>query len=202
MTFYYKLIIMPFIGCFIGWLTNYIAIKLLFRPHKPLNVLGVKLQGLIPKRRKEIAASIARAIESELLSSKDIASTLGSIDWKDEVEQAVEEAVEHRLAKSKLKNIPLVGLLSDNITYRVKYLITKDLLSQIEKKKDGLFKKVTDSMDVQGMLASKIDDLDFMRFESLLTEFIARELRHIEWLGGVMGFTIGLIQALIFLMIL
>ncbi|MDH4226338.1 MAG: DUF445 family protein [Deltaproteobacteria bacterium] len=198
MTEYYPYILPPIVGAFIGWLTNFIAIKLLFRPLIPLNIFGYELQGLIPKRRKDIARGIAKAIENELLSSKDLAAALNSIDWKEDIEKAVEEVVEHRLSSSKVKSIPVIGLVAENLSYHVKYLIAKDILAKMEEKKGDLARKVAGNIDVKGMLATKIDALDLTRFEGLLTEFIARELRHIEWLGGVMGFLIGVFQAVIF----
>jgi hypothetical protein len=56
----YDLLLPPVVGAVIGWLTNYVAIKLLFRPHVPFSLLGYQVQGVIPKRRKEIARSMAR----------------------------------------------------------------------------------------------------------------------------------------------
>jgi uncharacterized membrane protein YheB (UPF0754 family) len=189
-----QIILPPVVGAGIGWFTNYIAIKLLFRPHIPIEVFGYKIQGIIPKRRREIARSLARAIENELLSSSDLASTLKGIDWKAEIEKTVEEAVEHRFGE-RLKEVPVIGLISENIKYHVKYLLTKEVLRQVETKKGSLAKKLTDHIDVEDMVVTKIDRLDLMRFERLLTEFIARELKHLEWLGGVMGFLIGLAQS-------
>jgi uncharacterized membrane protein YheB (UPF0754 family) len=191
-------ILPPLVGAVIGWFTNYVALKLLFRPHTPRYVFGLRFQGLIPKRRKEIARGMARTIEKELLSSKDLAAALDAVDWKDEVEKTVEEIVEHRLTQSRLKDIPVIGLISENLTYHVKYLITKEILRQIDKKKENFAVKFKDTIDVKEMLASRIDGLDLFRFEELLTDFIGRELRHIEWLGGIMGFLIGLAQSWIF----
>jgi uncharacterized membrane protein YheB (UPF0754 family) len=194
---YYRYILPPVVGAVIGWLTNYVAIKLLFRPHRPFNIFGLKLQGLIPKRRKEIARGMAKTIERELLSSKDLASALDAIDWKEEVEKTVEEVVEHRLTTSRLKKVPLIGLISENLNYHIKYLITKEILRQVDKKKESFAVRFKDRIDVKDMLASRIDKLDLFRFEELLTDFIGRELRHIEWLGGVMGFIIGLAQSVL-----
>lgn len=53
-----KLFLIVGIGAMIGWITNYIAIKMLFRPYKEMNFLFFKIQGLIPKRRSEIAISL------------------------------------------------------------------------------------------------------------------------------------------------
>lgn len=194
----YKLIIAPIAGALIGWLTNYVAIKLLFRPHNAVKVFGLSFQGLIPKRRRDITHSIATTIEKELLSSTDLIETLDTIDWKQEVEDAVEEIIENRFSQSTLKKIPLVGLVSENIVYHVKYLITKDILKQIESKKTGIIQRFSDKVDVRTMLASRIDGLDLKSFEGLLTKFVSRELKHIELLGAVMGFSIGVLQSISF----
>ncbi len=71
-----ELLLPPIAGGIIGWVTNYVAIKLLFRPHIPFSILGYQVQGVIPKRRKEIARSMAKAIEKDLLSSGDFAKAL------------------------------------------------------------------------------------------------------------------------------
>lgn len=195
----YKYLIPPVAGAFIGWLTNWIAIKLLFRPHNPIKFFGLKVQGIIPKRRKEIAKGIAKTIEAELLSSTDIAAALEGINWKSEVEKGVKDIIDGRFRH--INKIPVIGLLSEEISDRVKYIVAKDILIHIDAKKGDFAKRFTENVDVEEMLASKIDALDLKKFEGLLTDFVATELRHIEWLGGVMGFIIGLIQsAILYLM--
>lgn len=191
----YKYLIPPVAGAFIGWLTNWIAIKLLFRPHNPIKFFGMKVQGIIPKRRKEIAKGIAKTIEAELLSSTDIAAALEGIDWKREVEKGVRDIIDGRFRH--INKIPVIGLVSEEISDRVKYIVAKDILIHIDAKKGDFAKRFTENVDVEEMLASKIDGLDLKKFEGLLTDFVATELRHIEWLGGVMGFIIGLIQSAI-----
>lgn len=191
----YSFLVPPAAGAVIGWVTNYAAIKLLFRPHRPVRIFGFKFQGVIPKRRKEIARSIARAIETELLSSEDIASVLKGMEWKKEVEKTVEEIIDHRFSTGRLKGIPVVGLVSENLKYHIKYLLTKEILKQVDRKKEDLAARFKRNININEMVVSRIDRLDLMRFEGLLTEFIARELKHLEYLGGVMGFFIGLAQS-------
>ena len=189
-----ELLIPPVAGAIIGWVTNYVAIKLLFRPHIPFSILGYQVQGVIPKRRKEIARSMAKAIEKDLLSSGDFAKALSGLDWEKEIENTVEEAVEHRFSSKYLK-LPIVGLVSENLKGQVKLVLTKEIISHLDRKKDSLAAKVKESIDVQELLVTKIDKLDLKKFEKLLTDFIARELKHLEYLGGVMGFIIGLFQS-------
>src|SRR5690554_263469 len=69
-----RIIILAFIGGGIGWLTNILAIKLIFRPIQPISIpiIGYKFQGLIPKRRNELAKSIGETIERELISIEEV----------------------------------------------------------------------------------------------------------------------------------
>ena len=190
----YAFFLPPLFGAAIGWLTNYVAIKLLFKPHRRVEIFGLNIQGVIPKRRKEISRSIARAIEKELLSSEDLAKVLSGLNWEEEIERTVEEAVEHRFS-SKMSGIPIIGLVSDNLKNQIKYYITKELLRQLERKKGSLAEKFKNNINIQELMISKIDQLDLKRFEALLTDFISRELKHLEWLGGLMGFFIGIAQS-------
>lgn len=191
-----NLLLPPIAGAAIGWLTNYVAIKLLFRPHVPRSFFGYQVQGVIPKRRKDIARSMAKAIEKDLLSSGDFARALSGLDWEKEIENTVEEAIEHRFS-SKYFKLPVVGLVSENIKGQIKLLLTKEIISHLDRKKDTLAAKVRESIDVQDLLVTRIDQLDLKRFEKLLTDFIAKELKHLEYLGGVMGFLIGLFQSVL-----
>ena len=47
-------------------------------------------------------------------------------------------------------------------------------------------------------MISRIDSLDLKSFERLLSDIISKELRHLEYLGAVMGFMIGVAQSVIF----
>lgn len=194
----YRVFLFPFVGAIIGWLTNYIAVKMLFRPYKPFNIIGFKFQGLIPKRRKEIARSIAKTIEKDILSSRDLVSILEGMDWEGEIERMVEEAVEHRFKGSSFKKFPVVGLISENLLYHIKYFLTKEIIKHISAKKEDILHKFQKSIDLKDIVTNRIDSLDLRRFERLLQGLIARELRHIEWIGGIIGFIIGSFQIVLY----
>ena len=69
----------PVIGAFIGYFTNYIAVKMLFHPYKEIKVLGLKLPftpGVIPKNKPRLARAIARAVSDVLLTKQDLAGLI------------------------------------------------------------------------------------------------------------------------------
>ncbi len=69
----------PLTGALIGYITNYIAIRMLFRPRKAKYIFGWKIPftpGLIPKEKPRIAASIGEAISRNLMNREVIERSL------------------------------------------------------------------------------------------------------------------------------
>ena len=88
-------IFMPLIGALIGAITNELAIRMLFRPYKPIYFLGIKLPmtpGVIPSQREVIAGNIAETFEKHLLSGEEIHDMLTSKEMHEELENDIEDA--------------------------------------------------------------------------------------------------------------
>lgn len=77
----YNIILTPIVGAFIGYTTNWIAIKMLFRPYTEKRIFGIKIPftpGLIPKERERISEAMGDVIESYLLTDQVIINELTS----------------------------------------------------------------------------------------------------------------------------
>ncbi|GBL35044.1 UPF0754 membrane protein SH1116 [Filimonas sp.] len=72
------LYLIPFISAFIGWFTNWIAIKMLFHPKEEKNILGLKIQGIFPKRQQQFAEKLGQLVSRELISFSDIANKINN----------------------------------------------------------------------------------------------------------------------------
>ena len=87
------LYITPFTGAVIGYFTNWLAIKMLFRPHNTKYIFGLKLPftpGLIPKERARIAAAVSRVIENHLFTEDALIKTLMSPETVDSINGALD----------------------------------------------------------------------------------------------------------------
>ena len=85
--------IAPLLGGVIGYITNGIAIKMLFRPLKPVYVFGKQLPftpGLIPKEKTRIARSVGNVISKELLNKEVFAKVL----LKEEIYKGIESKID------------------------------------------------------------------------------------------------------------
>ena len=67
-----QFLVIPIISAFIGWFTNWIAIKMLFHPKEPKRILGITFHGIFPKRQKIFAEKLGKMISAEFLSFEDI----------------------------------------------------------------------------------------------------------------------------------
>jgi len=71
----------PVVGAFIGYLTNKVAIKMLFRPLNPWRIFGLRLPltpGVIPAKRGELAVNIGEMVGEHLLTSREIGQALAN----------------------------------------------------------------------------------------------------------------------------
>ncbi len=70
-----NLILLPLIGAFIGYATNFVAIKMLFFPRKPYFIFGLRIPftpGLIPKKRKDLIDKISTVVALKIIDKKEI----------------------------------------------------------------------------------------------------------------------------------
>lgn len=185
------------ISALIGWFTNYVAIKMLFRPRRAISFLGMRIQGLIPKRQAEIAANIAETVERELVSHRDVESVFQGAEMQLEFERATNEQVELFLGKL-LGKIPLLGgLIKDGIGDQVKAVILQQLKQAGPDLIERLLSKAQNDLDFQRIVRERIEAFDLGKLEAIIYSISSRELKTIELLGGVLGFIVGIGQVVL-----
>lgn len=94
MELFYSYILTPCIGGVIGYITNDIAIRMLFRPHTAKYLLGMKIPftpGIIPKEKGRIAVAIGSAISQNLMSQEVLQRYLLSDEMTHKIRTAVED---------------------------------------------------------------------------------------------------------------
>lgn len=88
MNFLLKYLSGPIIGAVIGYFTNYIAVKMLFHPYKPVYIGKWKLPftpGIMPKRKSALAKAVGNAVGKNLFTNEDLKALLMSNDTTDKI---------------------------------------------------------------------------------------------------------------------
>src|SRR5438128_654862 len=106
----WKFIVIPLISAFIGWFTNWIAIKMLFHPREPKKILGITFHGIFPNRQKQFAEKLGKLVSAELLSFSDIESKITDPENLDKIMPAVEKHIDDFLRVRLAVAMPMISM--------------------------------------------------------------------------------------------
>lgn len=186
------LITMILIGGFIGYLTNKVAVKMLFRPHKKIGIGFLSIQGVLPKRKKAMANSVGKTVEEALLNSDDIYEALFSKDNQEKFKRLLKETL-----SKKIENmIPSMfrSFLGEDVQTMVNRYIDKEGDTLMASIITHIKKTTQDDLNIAKIVEDKILALDLNTFEKMIKDLTKKELRHIEYIGLILGLMIGLFQ--------
>ena len=197
-----QFLVMILISGAIGWITNWVAIKMLFRPHKEINFGLFKIQGLIPKRRAEIGSGIANIIQNELISVKDVISNIDREEFSKRLDSSIDKVLEKNLkAKVKEKFPVLQMFFTDRMSKDVSNTI-KDIIMENQEKIFEIFSNYAEeNINFEVIISDKISNFSLNKLEEIITLLAKKELKHIEVIGAILGGLIGVAQYLITLLI-
>ena len=197
-----QFLIMIIISGAIGWITNWVAIKMLFRPHKEINFGLFKIQGLIPKRRAEIGTGIANIIQNELISVKDVISNIDRVEFSKRLNDLIDDVLDKNLKKKVKEKFPLLQVFfSDKVAKDVGNTI-KDIVMENQEKIFEIFSNYAEeNIDFEVIISDKISNFSLDKLEEIITLLAKKELKHIEVIGAILGMLIGAIQYFITLIV-
>jgi len=192
------IISIPLISALIGWLTNYVAIKMLFRPHLPLKILGFTFQGILPRRKSDLAIQIGQTVEQELISHDDIRKAVDNPEFHKGLSSSVIDAVEKVIVNKLGANPMLAMFLSGDIVSSIKAMLAEEVEKEVPQFMEQMFEKMEQYIDFKELVTRKVNEFDMNRLEQIVYDIAGKELKTIERLGGALGFLVGLVQLAIF----
>lgn len=167
----------PVVGAIIGYCTNHIAVKMMFRPLEPVYLFGKQLPltpGIIPKNKKRIAHALGRAVSESLLTEQDLASGF----LKPEVKDKVINLIFEKLNEEQFKEATAEELASEYIgeekTQKAKKKLNRMMAEKISDTIAGFdLEGILHTVGVKAIL-SKIQDSMLAMFinEDTLRTFI------------------------------
>ncbi|HHV75302.1 MAG TPA: DUF445 family protein [Thermoanaerobacterium sp.] len=195
MHFFLQMMFLGVVGAAIGWITNYIAVVMLFRPIKPVKIFGIYIQGLIPRRRDEIAASIGKVVEDELVSMDDILDKLLNEDNRNYIIKKILEDVDSTVEKNIPSFIP--KSLKSMIVNYVVGIVSKEAEKFLDESAATMLNDMSDKIGIAEIVEEKIKLFELEKLEKIILDVSNKELKMIVILGGVLGFVIGILQAFV-----
>ncbi|MFN5642124.1 MAG: DUF445 domain-containing protein [Sphingobacteriales bacterium] len=191
-------ILIPLISAFIGYFTNWIAIKMLFHPKLPIRVLGITVQGIFPKRQKQFAEKLGSLISNEFLSFQDIEQKIANPSNLKKVLPEVEKHVDQFLHHKLSELFPMISMfIGEKTISSLKFALMAELESIFPVIMSKYVGELKQDLDLEQIVIEKVSAFSSDQLEDMLYKIMSKEFRMVEILGGVLGFIIGIIQVII-----
>jgi uncharacterized membrane protein YheB (UPF0754 family) len=185
--------ILPAAGFFVGYLTNWIAIKLVFSPREPTKIGPITIQGLFHKRQNEVAEAFGRTVAMRVLNADNIVTTV----MESEGAKRMNEIVANRIGEliSKYEAHPMAKLVVPEAS---RPALRAEVLERIQTewpKPGGFFHTFAgEAVDLQGELERRMKALDRESYEGVLRPAFQQDEWKLIAAGAVLGTIAGVLQ--------
>ena len=160
----------PIVGAVIGYFTNYLAVKMLFRPYNPVMIGNFRLPftpGIIPKRKEKLAEAVGKTVGEKLFTGDDMENALLSEPLKTTIVSNVTDSLFEVMGKYNLEELGSNAVGKTEISAiknQVAEIITDRIIYNVEK------------ADVGKLIAEKGGDLVADKLKgSMLSMFLSKD---------------------------
>lgn len=189
------LYLLPVIAALIGWVTNYLAVKMLFHPKLPIRLMGISIQGVFPKRQGQLARKLGELVDQELFSVEEVSKKIKELSTSPRTMDQIGKRIERTIREKLVKSFPMLSMfLSDGMVTKVTETFKEELRDFMAQSADDLSTKLERDLDVRKMVREKVEAFSTEKLEEILVSLMKKEFRFIELVGALLGFLIGCLQ--------
>jgi uncharacterized membrane protein YheB (UPF0754 family) len=187
--------ILPVSGLVVGYLTNWIALQVIFEPKRPIKIGPFTIQGMFLKRQSEVAEVYSRLIEKKLMTSENIIGAVlhgsGSEQLLELIELHVNDAIERYVAIAQ----PYFGLgVGSENYFKMKDLAVKRIFDDSEKYLLYMHEYADKALNIGDDLRDKMNALTPEEFEDVLRPAYKQDEWKLILTGAVLGGIAGVLQ--------
>ena len=185
----------PLVTAFVGWVTNWAAVKMIFHPEKYVGIGPLGWQGILQRRSHKFATGIADMAVENLLSPRELAEKLDPDEMEKLFASTLDEQTEELVAEAA--NIIRPGAWKE-LPDHVKQMIVTQVKAQTGQISREIFDRLQgvsdDLLDLHHLVYSQLSGENVRLLAKFTKEIGAKEFKFIEYYGGVFGLLIGLVQ--------
>jgi uncharacterized membrane protein YheB (UPF0754 family) len=187
--------IMPVAGFLVGWVTNWMALKVIFQPIEPKNICGYTLHGIFLKRQKEVSAIFARVVCTEILHIKAIWTAIftGRLSKNFFAMLRAHTLVFTDKLVAEIEPLAIAAMGSEQFL-RMKEDIAQKVIEKIPSVIDNSYEYTQEALNMEGTIREKMSELPSSEFEGVLHPAFEEDEIQLIALGGVLGAIVGVIQ--------
>lgn len=179
----------------IGWITNVLAVKMIFRPYEQIRLARVRFQGVLPKHIGQFADQLAGVMTSEIVTLKDMVQNLDPDGVFRTMTPFVDSVVDRVLADLSEHAAPEQrAILTPAMLAPFRAEAEREVRAHLPEMVDAIADRADRLVDMRALISAKLVAMGAKQVEKIIYEVSAREFRYIELYGGVFGALLGMLQ--------
>ncbi len=185
----------PLITAFVGWVTNWAAVKMIFHPERFIGIGPLGWQAILVRRSHKFAIGAAEMATENLISAREIAERLDP----DEMEKLFADTLDQQTGEICHEAAEIIrpgawAMLPPHVTAMVIGQVrqeTRKLARELFDKLQGISDEL---LDLKKLIYGELSGQNVDKLVRLTQKIGRREFKFIEYYGGVFGLLIGLVQ--------
>ena len=193
--FYPESWVLPVGGALVGYLTNVLALKMIFDPKQPKKIGPFTIHGLFFRRQDEIAVEQGMLIAEEIFNPEKVATAVLKGPSSDKLFKLINKHMQEAFDQFSGYAKPLVLMTVGTERYiSIKEKAIEETIDSLEDSMKHLHAYVEEAMDVENTVIEKVKLLSPEQFERMIRPIFEED----EWMmtlgGGVLGLLVGCFQ--------
>jgi uncharacterized membrane protein YheB (UPF0754 family) len=193
--FYQLWWLLPVGGLLVGYLTNWIALTIIFEPKQPRKFFGFTIQGMFLKRQKEVSRVYSEIIQAKLINSENITKAIlhggGSAQLLELIELHVNDAIERYI--SIAQPYFALGVGSENY-FKMKSMAVQRIFDDSDKFLGYVHEYANSALNIADDLCEKMQSLTPEEFEGVLRPAYKQDEWKLIVVGAILGMLAGFAQ--------
>lgn len=190
--------VLPVCGVAVGYLTNWIALKIIFQPTEPRQLGSFRLQGLFIKRQDEVAEAYASVVADDIITVSNISESLLSGPQSDRTRKMITDAIRPEIDRAMGLAAPTIRVATGTDQYeRVREAFATESVDRtFAPLRDPAFNRER-SEAIRSLIRDRMRTLEPDEFAGLLRPAFEEDEWMLILMGAVLGFVAGWLQLLV-----
>jgi uncharacterized membrane protein YheB (UPF0754 family) len=168
---------------------------MLFHPRNPIRFLGITIQGVFPKRQRQVAEQLGRVVAKELIHFDEIAAQLKDPEMLTGLTPTIEKHLDNFLQVKLKEKLPVISMfVGEGMMLKVKEGMLEEIALLLPEIISQYTSSLSTKIDIEKMVTEKVANFSSDKLEEILQAVMKKEFWFLEIVAAVLGLVIGLIQ--------
>jgi uncharacterized membrane protein YheB (UPF0754 family) len=191
--------VLPLFGVLVGYFTNLLALKLIFRPLNPIKIGKLSIQGMFIKRQKEVAREYSKIVASKIITIENIFEYIIRGPGSEKLEKIVQKQIENTIEETAGLLKSLVEITTGSqIFIHIRNIACFRFMQELPMNIRQVFGYAENALDLEHILRQKMTGLTPLEFESFLRPVFKEDEKTLIMIGAILGGLAGMLQYFIF----